>query len=69
MYFPKTNEWNLFDMNNDSNEMKSVYHDASYKKTRNRLTKEFHRLLTVFEAPLLNIKSTHILGFPLVISF
>jgi arylsulfatase A-like enzyme len=51
MYFPKTNEWNLFDMNNDPNEMKSVYHDASYKKTRNRLTKEFHRLRTVFEAP------------------
>jgi N-acetylglucosamine-6-sulfatase len=51
MYFPKTSEWNLFDLNNEPNEMKSVYHDASYKKIRNRLTKEFHRLRTVFEAP------------------
>lgn len=30
MYFPKTNEWNLFDLQKDPDEMKSVHADPAY---------------------------------------
>ena len=51
MYFPKDDEWNLFDLKTDPHEMKSVHADPAYAKTRNRLTREFHRLREQFDAP------------------
>jgi len=51
MYFPKDDEWNLFDLKTDPHEMKSVHADPAYAKTRTRLTREFHRLREQFDAP------------------
>ncbi len=51
MYFPRSKEWNLFDLKTDPHEMKSVYAEPGYAKTREALTREFHRLRKHFNAP------------------
>ncbi|MEL6107199.1 MAG: sulfatase [Planctomycetota bacterium] len=51
IHFPRTKEWNLFDLQVDPNEMKSVYEDASYAESRDTLTAEYHRLRDVYRAP------------------
>lgn len=50
-YIPESQEWNLFDLQNDPNEMNSVHDDASYKEIRANLQKELARLRTEFGAP------------------
>ena len=51
MYFPKSDEWNLFDLQKDPNEMRSVHADPAYATKRAELTEEFHRLREQFDAP------------------
>jgi len=51
MYFPRSNEWNLFDLKLDPHEMKSVHAEREYIKVRRELTQEFHRLREQFDAP------------------
>ena len=51
IYFPKGDEWNLFDLQKDPNEMRSVHADSSYATKRAALTQEFHRLREQFDAP------------------
>ena len=51
MFFPTTNEWNLFDLEKDPDEMKSVHDDPSYQQKREELAAEFKRLRKVYNAP------------------
>ena len=51
IYFPKTDEWNLFDLKHDPHEMKSVYAEPEYRATRAELTAEFSKLRKQFDAP------------------
>jgi len=51
MYFPRTNEWNMFDLASDPSEMKDVYNDPAFAASRKSLTAEFHRLRQQFQAP------------------
>jgi len=51
IYFPRTDEWNLFDLQRDPNEMKSVHNDPAYRTTRKTLAAEFARLRKNYEAP------------------
>ena len=51
IYFPRTDEWNLFDLERDPLELRSVHAAADYRQTRARLEAEFQRLRTKFEAP------------------
>ncbi len=51
IYFPKGDEWNLFDLQKDPNEMRSVHADSAYATKRAELTQEFHRLREQFNAP------------------
>ena len=51
MYFPRSKEWNLIDLKTDPHEMKSVYAEPGYTKTREALTREFNRLRKHFDAP------------------
>lgn len=51
MYFPRTDEWNLFDLQSDPREMTSVHDQAAYRQTREQLTAEFQRLRRHFDAP------------------
>ena len=51
IYFPTTQEWNLFDLERDPQEMTSVHADASYEGKRAELTAEFQRLREMYEAP------------------
>lgn len=51
IYFPGTNEWNLFDLKTDPGELKSVDADPTQQVVKNELTAEFHRLRKVYDAP------------------
>lgn len=51
IYFPRTDEWNLFDLHNDPHELKSVDNDPKYSQVQNDLKDEFKRLRQVYDAP------------------
>ncbi len=53
IYFPQTDEWNLFDLERDPNEMKCVYVDPTYRPIRESLVAEFNRLRKEYDAPAL----------------
>ena len=50
-YFPKTDEWQLFDLFKDPGEMRSVHDEPAYQQIRTTLTEEFHRLRKLYDAP------------------
>ena len=56
MHFPRSNEWNLFDLQEDPGEMKSVHDSKDYKAIRANLEKEYHRLREFYDAPPLAAK-------------
>lgn len=51
IHFPMTNEWNLFDLEKDPNEMRSVHDDPKYASVMSELREEFKRLREHYEAP------------------
>ncbi len=51
IHFPRSNEWNLFDLKTDPNEMKSVHDDPLYQPIRETLTAEYQRLRELYDAP------------------
>ena len=51
IYFPRTDEWNLFDLERDPHEMKSVHDDPAYADVRAELSAEFTRLRKTYDAP------------------
>lgn len=51
MYFPNTDEWNLFDLVNDPQEMRNVYSDADYSEVLEQLREEYERLREQYDAP------------------
>ena len=50
-YLPKTDEWQMFDLVNDPDEMVSVYGKPEYAELQTELTTEYHRLRKKFDAP------------------
>jgi len=50
-YLPTTDEWQMFDLVNDPQEMMNVYDDPAYADARRALTDEYHRLREKYEAP------------------
>lgn len=51
IYFPDSDEWNLFDLTRDPGEMRSVHELAEYQQLRQELTDEFYRLREQYAAP------------------
>lgn len=51
IYFPKTDEWNMFDLKKDPHEMRNVYKDEDYKPFAAALVSEFQRLRKQYDAP------------------
>jgi arylsulfatase A-like enzyme len=51
IHFPQSKEWNLFDLEKDPQEMKSVHADPAYRHLRDELTTEYQRLRTFYELP------------------
>lgn len=51
IHFPVTNEWNLFDLEADPQELTSIYDDPSAQSVRDAMTKEYYRLRELYEAP------------------
>ncbi len=49
MYFPATKEWNLFDLEKDPQEMKSVHADPEYASTFEFLKKEYAKMRADYE--------------------
>ena len=47
----KINDWELFDLQKDPNELKSVYGDPSYAKVQSELNAELDRLRAKFQVP------------------
>jgi len=50
-YLPETDEWQLFDLVKDPQELKSVHNSPAYAKVKEELTQEFNRLRERYEAP------------------
>ena len=50
-YLPITDEWQMFDLEKDPNEMNNVYNDPNYASERSTLEKEYQRLRMKFDAP------------------
>jgi len=55
-FFPATNEWNMFDLTNDPQEMVNVYNQPKYKRVQASLAQEFDRLRVQYDAPPLPMK-------------
>lgn len=50
-YLPKTDEWQMFDLVNDPNEMVNVYGREEYKDSQVQMKAEYHRLRQKYDAP------------------
>jgi arylsulfatase A-like enzyme len=55
-FFPATNEWNMFDLTNDPQEMVNVYNHPKYKQVQTSLVQEFDRLRVQYAAPPFPVK-------------
>lgn len=51
IHFPGSNEWNLFDLQTDPHELKSLHDDPDCQTLREELTAEYYRLREYFDAP------------------
>jgi arylsulfatase A-like enzyme len=51
IHFYTTDEWELFDLINDPQEMTSVYYNSAYKKVRKDLEAELNRLRNFYKVP------------------
>ena len=51
IYFPDTEEWDLYDLQEDPNEMKSVYNTPKYAEIQKKMHLEFDRLRDHYDAP------------------
>lgn len=51
MWFPKTREWNLFDLKTDPLEMKSVHNAPGYQDVMQSMIAEYDRLRDQYDAP------------------
>ena len=50
-YLPATDEWQMFDLVNDPNEMTNLYNKPNYSDIGNELRDEYHRLRKLYDAP------------------
>jgi N-acetylglucosamine-6-sulfatase len=50
-YLPTTDEWQMFDLVKDPQEMTSVHDDPAYADARRELTAEYERLRKLYDAP------------------
>lgn len=57
IHFPVSGEWNLFDLQRDPQELRSVHDDPDYQKVLASMTAEYHRLRSHYAAPPLPPKN------------
>lgn len=50
-YIPLTDEWQMFDLQKDPQEIKNIYDNPEYKQIREELTKEYNRIREHYDAP------------------
>ena len=56
-YYDDIDEWELFDLQTDPNELRNVYSDEKYKAEINRLEKELVRQKAVLNVPPLEMNA------------
>jgi arylsulfatase A-like enzyme len=57
IHFFDKGEWELFDLKNDPDEMKSVYGNPDYAKVQAKLLRELERLKKEYEVPAIVYRS------------
>ena len=50
-YLPATDEWQMFDLENDPQELVSIHEDPNYGSTKADLTEKFHQIRAKYQAP------------------
>jgi arylsulfatase A-like enzyme len=50
-YYKPSQEWELFDLEKDPNELQSVYDDPAYRKVRERLQEKLAELRAEYDVP------------------
>ncbi len=58
MYFPRTREWNLFDLETDPQEMKSVHDQPQYKEVLEDMKQRYNQLRDKYEVNSATIPAT-----------
>ena len=56
-YLPRTNEWQLFDLNKDPQEMRSVHEDPDYAEVLKKMKKTFNELRSHYKVPGAGVES------------
>ena len=51
IHFPWSQEWNMFDLKNDPEELKNIYGNPEYAEVQKHLHDEYQRLREEFDAP------------------
>ncbi len=51
IHFPVSDEWNLFDLQKDPHEMRSIYDEPSASELRESMKNEYYRLRELYDAP------------------
>ncbi len=51
IHYYQLGEWELFDLEEDPNEMRSVYDDPDYEEIKNELKEELERLREQYDVP------------------
>ncbi|OVE75896.1 sulfatase [bacterium E08(2017)] len=54
IHFPRSNEWELFDLDSDPQEIKSIYGDPQHKELQKTLKAELYRLRDTYNVPNTN---------------
>ena len=52
IHYYEIDEWELFDLEQDPNELRSLHEDPLYAETRAELTSELRRLQRLYEDPV-----------------
>ena len=50
-YIPMSDEWQMFDLQEDPQELKNIYGDSKYSDVQSDMTKRYHAIRKEIEAP------------------
>ena len=56
IYFPRSDKWNLFDLQRDPHDTKSVHDDPAFSDFRKTLAADFARFREAYDAPPFSAK-------------
>ena len=54
IYFYEKNEWEMYDLQNDKNEMRNIYNDPSYSKLQKMMKEKLDEMKRQYQDPIGN---------------